>query len=266
MKHAFDHMDMHGDDVVFFSIYDHPTELVCKEFWDEVNFANGKNPPYLTPAPLREMGDLERNLDALRDFICMTLTHENVEYITATQAAAYEKRDSEPIDEKKIKRFASEFNGGITFGKVGGRMLSASEIFSLFARTLTRRALIPELLYGPEQRVPSEVHDEQFDVASLAEAVYSQYDTVMGCKQLKTLYDVGHSRLNPVDLFCMMAKAIASNDVKVCHSTGRLSASDYVDETYQFGGNWVLWDSNFVANNIVEQTKLQCWTLKPAIV
>ena len=266
MERAFDHMDMRGEDVVFFSIYDHPTELVCTEFWDEVNFLNGKNPPYLTPAPLRAAGELERNLDALRSFIRMTLTRENVEYITATQAMTYEKQSSEPLDAQKLARFASEFDGSVTFGDIGGRMFSASEIFSLFARHLTKRALIPELLYGPEQALPSEVHDELFDVSALAEAAYSQYDSVMGQKQLRSLYQVGRSRLNPVDLFCMMAKAIVTGDQQLRHTTGRLAASDYVDEAYQFGGNWVLWDKNFAAHNIVEQTKLQCWTLKPAVV
>ena len=46
---------------------------------------------------------------------------------------------------------------------------------------------------------------------------------------------------------------------------GRLAAADHVNEASQFGGGWALWDPDFRAEGIFEQTKLQCWTLKPAI-
>ncbi|MBO1700210.1 hypothetical protein HJW21_26300, partial [[Clostridium] symbiosum] len=63
-----------------------------------------------------------------------------------------------------------------------------------------------------------------------------------------------------------LAKALMDGTDTVEVQTGRLAAADHVDEKYQFGGNWVVWAEEFEAPNIVEQTKLQCWTLKPAVV
>ena len=91
MIRAFDEMDMRGEDVVFLSIYDHPTELVAEEFWDEVNFAGGVNPVSCRPSPLRSQKAYEDNLEALRGFLKYTGAKENVEYITATEAMRYEK-------------------------------------------------------------------------------------------------------------------------------------------------------------------------------
>lgn len=266
MLHAFDTMDQSGEDVVFFSIYDHPTELVCEQFWDEVNFTDGKNPSFYTPAPLRAPGEMEKNIDALRRFIRETLSRENVEYITATQAMAYEKNSNQPLNAKAVADYLTAASGEACFGSVGGRMLCASELFSLLARVATDRAPVPELLYGPECDETSEIHQETFSLRELAEAAYSQFDTVMGYKQLKSLYRVGSSRISAVDLFCMLVRGMASGEDSVPYCKGRLAAADYVDENYQFGGNWILWDPEFRADNIIEQTKLQCWTLKPAIV
>lgn len=92
MIQAFDEMDMRGEDVVFLSIYDHPTELVAEEFWDEVNFAGGVNPVTCRPSPLRSRKAYEDNLEALRGFLKYTGAKENVEYITATEAMRYEKQ------------------------------------------------------------------------------------------------------------------------------------------------------------------------------
>ena len=267
MKAAFENMDMTGEDIVFFSVYDHPTDLCTTVFWDRVNFADGKNPADYKPAPLRAPGEMEDNIAALREFIEMTLRHENVEYITATQAIAYGKVDTRPVFAQDLKDFAAGFDGEITFAKIAGRMFAPSEIFSYLARLLSGRALQSELLYGPEADVPSEIRDGLFDAKELAEAAFSQYDSVRGFRQLKTLYEVGRSKLNPLDLFCMMAEAAATGNAQVPYRKGRLAAADYVDENYQFAGSdWNVWDPGLKGEGIIEHTKLQCWTLKPIIV
>ncbi|MBU5627475.1 hypothetical protein KQI82_11200 [Oscillibacter sp. MSJ-2] len=263
---AFDQMDLQGEDVVFLSVYDHPTELACTEFWDEVNFARGKNPSVCRPAPLRAAGELEKNIEALRRFLLYTLEKENVEYITATEAMRYEKSGIEPITVQDLREYARSVDGLVSFSSLGGRMLCASELFSLLARSLTGRALIPELLYGPEQDEPSRIRTETVPVREIAEAAYGQFETVLGYKQLKSLYPVGENLLNPADMLCTMAEALRTGVERVPVRRGRLSAADYVDSAYRFGGNWILWEESFRAENVVEATRLQCWTLKPARV
>ena len=265
MRDAFENMDMTGEEVVFFSLYDHPTDLCTTVFWDRINFVGGKNPEVYQPAPLRAPGEMENNIAVLRTFIAETLQRDNVEYITATQAMAYEKVCTKPVTAQDLIDHAAAFTGDVTFAKIAGRMFAASEVFSFFTKYLTGRALQPDLLYGPEQNVPSEVRDASFAAKDLAEAAYRQFDSVKGFKQLKSLYQVGDSWLNPVDLFCMMAECVATGKESVSYRTGRLAAADYVDDTHDWSV-WPIWEPGFQARNVVEHTKLQCWTLKPIIV
>ena len=68
LKERFINRNMNGEDIVFVSIYDHPTEFCTTEFWDEVNFKYGKNPAFLTPASLRETGEQSSFIKMLEDF------------------------------------------------------------------------------------------------------------------------------------------------------------------------------------------------------
>ena len=73
MRDAFENMDMTGEDVVFFSLYDHPTDLCTTVFWDRINFVGGKNPEVYQPAPLRAPGEMENNIAVLRTFPGMNI-------------------------------------------------------------------------------------------------------------------------------------------------------------------------------------------------
>lgn len=266
MCRAFDEMDMSGEDIVFLSIYDHPTELVATEFWDEINFAHGRNPVQYQSAPLRTREAYEENLAAIRGFLEYTGKKENVEYITATEAMRYEKQRTKPIKIADLQEFAAAFNGEVTYQSIQGGMLTPSEILVLLAKAVTGRMLVPEMLYGPEEEKTSLIYTKIVNVHSLAETVLSEREFVMGYPQLKSLYRVDDNFLNPVDIFCTLAKALREGTETAEIQTGRLAAADHVDGDYQFGGNWVVWADDFQAPGIIKHTKLQCWTLKPAIV
>ena len=132
------------------------------------------------------------------------------------------------------------------------------------ARRLTGRMLVPELIYGPEEDLPSHVNGS-IRVSALAEAVFSQADRVLGFKQLPVYYRVDGSLINPVDAFATLAAAIRSGAESLELVHGRLAAADHVDRNYQFGGAWILWADDFKAQGIIEHTALQTWTLKPAV-
>jgi hypothetical protein len=84
------------EDVGFVSIVYHPNEFSTTQFWDDVNFAKGKNPPrsQWKPAPLRPPGEMEYYLDMLGSFLDYTLSKENVEYIISAQARKLERSGS----------------------------------------------------------------------------------------------------------------------------------------------------------------------------
>lgn len=265
MKADFDGMNLAAEKTVFLSVYDHPTELCCSEFWDEINFAKGRNPAVLKPAPLRADGEMERYVHALREFISYTLRSDRVEYCTASEALRYERVRQTPISAGALCRYAKSFDGNVDYALLEDAYVSAQELFSLASRRLTGRALLPEFMYGPEKFEASVVRENAVSARELAQAAYGQYDKVLGYKQMLSLYRVGDHFLNPVDLLCTMLEAIHTGEELVEIKTGKLAAAEHVDETYRFGGNWILWNDLFEGKRIVDQTKLQAWTLKPAI-
>lgn len=256
--------DSDCDEVVFLSMYDHPHELVCTEFWDSVNFAHGQNPSYLKPAPLRAEGEFERLLNQYRAFFNYMKAHDDIEFVTAQQALGYERHRFDPITADDIRSAAAELKSKASFHKIKGEWCSTSEVLNLMARYLTGRALLPELIYGPERHETS-VASGTVATKDLAEAVFTNTDRVFGYKQLPVLYRIGDNFINPVDAFATLSKAIQENLSEVEVQTGRLAAADYADRNVEFGGGWDLWNDDFKAENIIEQTVLQTWTLKPAI-
>lgn len=264
-KSDFDNISTNCEEIVFVSTYDHPTEFSSTIFWDEVNYAKGLNPDILRPAPLRERGEQTKYIQMLKEFILYSLMKGNVEYMTASQVPALEIASKDPIHTTDLRAFAADFDGAVTYAKVGGRYFSASELFSLASRCLSGRMLIAELLYGPEESLPSIIVNESVPVAELAEAAYTQYDAVFGYKQLKTLYRVGENLLNPTDMVSTMFAALRDGGETVRVTSGVLKVAEHVREDYKFGGGWILWKDDFEGKNIFKHTKLQTWTLKPAI-
>ncbi len=249
--------------VVFLSIYDHPHELCCTEFWDSVNFAHGKNPAYYKPAPLRKEGMTEHNLNQYRKFFDYVKDRPNVEFVTAQDSLKYEEYRKLPILREDIEAAARVLGNEANYYEIWGGWLTASEILNLMARYITKRAMIPEMLYGPEKHEKS-VTVGKVSAKDLAEAVFTNTKRVFGYKQLPNLYRIGDNFINPVDAFATLSYAIIHNTDEVEIVEGRLAAADLVDRNVQFGGGWDLWKEDFEAKNIIEQTVLQTWTLKPS--
>lgn len=262
---SVEEMDSSGSqEIVFLSMYDHPHELVCTQFWDSVNFAYGKNPPYLQPAPLRASGELERLLHQYQAFFDYMKDHPELEFVTAQQAMGYEQHRFAPVTAEDIRTAAAELKYEAGFYQIQGEWCSASELLNLMARQLTGRALLPELVYGPE-RDEASVVSSPVSAKALAEAVFSDTRRIFGYKQMQSLYRVGDNFINPTDAFATLSKAICEELSVLDVQTGRLAAADYVDRSVQFDGGWDLWRPGFQGKGILEQTILQTWTLKPAI-
>lgn len=264
MIESFKTMNLECTDTVFLSIYDHPHELSTMEFWDEVNFAHGRNPYTYKPSPLRAEGEEKGLIDQYRSFIDYTSKQPDVEYVTALESLRYERQRMDPITAGQLKTALSGLGGQADYALVGDTYGTPSEILNLMARLLTGRMLTPELIYGPECSEKSVVTGP-VKAAELAEAVFSRTDRVMGFKQLPSLYRVGDSFISPADAFATLSKAVLEDLGELEVVPGRLAAQDHVDESTRFGGGWLLWEPEFKAKGIIEQTKLQTWTLKPAI-
>lgn len=265
MIRQFDNMDTTCTDTVFMSIYDHPHELCCSEFWDEINFADGLNPPYYKPAALRTIEERNGLINQYRAFVDHAAGSPDTEFVTALESLRYEKQRFQPITADLLKAALEEAGTEANYLLIGGAYCTASEVLGLMARQLTGRLLTPEMLYGPESHQKSVVNGK-VNVKALAEAVYHTANPVFGYKQLPELYRVGDNFINPVDAYAMLAKAILTGTEEVEFVEGKLLPVKHVDHNFKFGGgNWPLWKPDFKAEHIFEQTELQTWTLRPAI-
>ena len=101
----------------------------------------------------------------------------------------------------------------------------------------------------------------------LADAVFCTTERVLGFKQLLELYRIGDAFINPVDAFATLSRALLEGLETLDVVPGRLAAADYVNNESRFyeQSAWPLWKPGFHPQNTFEQTRLQCWTLKPAI-
>ena len=263
MIRDFDEMDTTCKDTVFLSIYDHPHELCCKEFWDEVNFPKGKNPPYIVPSKLRTTQERDGLIDQYRSFIKYASEKDDTEFVTALESMRYEHQRFDRITPAQVEQ-AAKSGTEANFVEIGGAYCTSAEMLDLMARYLTGRMLTPEFYYGPESDEKS-VAQGKINVKELAQTLLTQHDTVLGFKQLKSLYRVGDNFISPVDAYATLAAAIAKGADELELVRGRLKAADNVDRSYDFADDWVLFADGFKPENIFRHTELQTWTLKPAI-
>lgn len=270
-KEQFDQFCERAGELQLISIFYHPCEYSCTDFWDGVNFRRGKNPTReeWKPAPLRTKEEMQRRVNILGEFLRYTLETPGVEYITAQQSCIYEKIDPAPITGDDVKAMAKTLRDGPDYYLRGSRSLCASEVLSLLSRFTLGLHLTPEFSYGPEKDLPSEVHGKTTP-RELADAVAKQYDRVLGYKQLPSLYRIGESLVNPIDVFCSLRRAVlegigADEETEISACEGKLIPMRHINTAYDWAKDWIIFPDDLDASEIVRHAQLQTWTLKPAL-
>lgn len=253
------------------SIYYHPCEFACTEFWDGVNFNKGRNTPrnQWRPAKVRSKEEMKRRVALLGRFLRYTMQKPGVEYITARQVMRYVKADPSPLTRRDILEIAGRVSGGPDYDVAEHRSLCASEILSLFSRFVLGRQLTPECFYGPECESAS-YYVQPVTLQQLARAVAEQSERVLGYKQLPVLYYVGENRLNPLDVFMALAWAISDNkesrellDLQI--GRAKLLPARHVNTDYNWAKGWDIFPDTLEAPEIVRHAVRQTWTLKPVL-
>lgn len=271
-KQQFDRFyeELSDEQIGFISIYCHECDFVCSGFWDAVNFARGQQTPreQWQPAPLRPAGEMEYWLERFGEFIDYTRSKEHVEYITAEQALALEQSQPDTVSEAHVRALAATVGGDLSFRVLDGKSYSAAELHSLFRSLLLGRELTAEFGYGPEREVESE-RAGALQVSAIKQALTASTDPdVFGFRQLPDYYTVDGFKINPVDMACTMARIIDRNmrdDDQVEIVRGELSAQKHAGDNDLWGPRWRIFPEHFRAPNVVRLSKLQTWTLKPAL-
>jgi hypothetical protein len=257
--------------VGFISIYCHDCDFVCEGFWDAVNFARGKQTPRdeWRPAPLKPPGQMEHWLERFGEFIDYTLSKGQIQYITAEQALRLECSQPGTVPESEVRSLAATVDRELGFRELDGKCYSASELHSLFAGMLLGRELTPRLAYGPENEIASGGAGEALRVADIMKALAeAEQPHVLGFSQLPDCYEIAGRKVSVLDLTCTMARIISRrlrDDDTVELVEGILTTSRYAGDNELWGPKWRIFPEHFRAPNVVRMSKLQTWTLKPAL-
>jgi len=266
------------------SILFHLHTSINKKFWDEVNFGNGQNrseeeyerppaqPPEITRRAWEAFDELIRHISQFKD----------VEFITATSAAKlYDRASPKTLDKKQLRDVAKHFTHSTDYLRDDGIVLSPAEGLNAITKALTTYAAsgrIPEQIelqepLGPMTpfRSKGKRKLQSKDLIVAAESVLNHMNAE-GC--IPSSINVGQSGiLSPEDFLATASKLLnklLSN--QRLPETITVTKSDrpnlrYINESsFQKACKWKVLPSGFKAPKILEQIKLQAWTLKPATI
>lgn len=259
-----------GEEIGIISLFYHPTEFVFSEFWDGVNFAKGNNPPpdqWVKP-PFRPDGEMKRLLSRVEQFVDYTLSKENVEYIGTNQLVQLEQSEQRRLTNYEVMQLALQVDHELSYVVEGNLSLSASELFWIFRQHLLDGDTTPVMVYGPEVGLASDPLAGRCKVADLLASLESPLPKVYGYQQLPDTFQVKEYRVSPVDMTCTLASIVRhklgpEDEVELVR--GRLAAADHASDG-EWAKHWVIFPENLKVQHIVELSKLQTWTLKPALL
>lgn len=258
-----------NEEVGFISIFYHPTEFVFSEFWDAVNFSNGRNPPreeWVKPE-FRPEGHMRLYLDRVGEFIDYTLSKPNVAYASTEDVIGLERSVTRVLSGEEVTSFARLTGSELIYLTEDRVCLSASELFWVFRQYMLGMDPVPEIVYGPERDYPGDPVRE-VQVRDLLEAIKVPLPEVCGYKQLPDYFKVGDAKVNPVTMTCTLAaiirEGLGENDV-IALVSGELASAKHAMNEGEWASYWCIFPENLKVANIVSMSRLQTWTIKPAL-
>jgi hypothetical protein len=288
-KAAYDRLRAEGGGLI--SVYYHPAEWVHAQFWDAVNFRRGANPPreeWKQP-PQRPAEQTAAAYQRFDDYVAYQLSLPGVRHVTAADLPGlYTNRiRAEGADLDTVRALAASIASASALDVVrdpAGRVVSPAEQLAIVVGFLARAIgedHLPERVpvtspLGPSEKPPS-TEPVELPWRSFRDALVDVQDHLDIHGQVPSRVFAGTQKIAPADF--LRAAAAAAVAVLRMGGGGKRSFPDRVaipagtalaterrvaDDTPQLFGGWIIHPEGFRAPRIVEQAKLQAWTLKPA--
>ena len=261
----------------------HPcTWVLDGEWWDSINFGRGRNPlvegwkkPRLKP---RER--IEKGYEHFALFLQFVLQQPQVKVVTAREAVEiYRDRcEGSEVSKRDLEAIASSLSKGITFQKISHGWISAAEGLGMLVEALARYAnegRIPERvkckpLLGPVRRSLSDEGISKVPFLLLLQGVKEAKAYLDHYGRLPSEFWLGAVKLCPADFCASIAKAFLEivrgreiTEVEIVH--GDVLCEEFAKEEYaESAWQWDCFPKGFSAPWLLELTKLQTWSLKPA--
>jgi len=258
----------------------HPCMFKTKEFWDSINYARGKNPTKLLPAPIVSDEEYKMKLLEFERFVKFILGHKDVKVITYRDLPEIIEKTPEKISIDKIYVFAEKMIEKLSYHIVDGLILSASEIFGVIVDFLSEYYInkcfpsnvkIRKLL-GPLIS-PSQTNETYVSTKSVFNAVlnvkefldknnYIPNSIVIDDKPIDAgsfLRTISKMLLDIRDGKSLPSKTKIAPASKIPHIDG-IDIADRIKRNWK----WIILPENFYSEKIIEYSLLQLWTWKPA--
>ncbi len=266
------------------SIYYHPCEFSTSEFWDGVNFGNGR----LTPraewrgASLLPAGEPEARLALFGQYFDHALAHPGVEVVDAAELmAAYRPQlPAAEVPVAELSRLASAMGADLTWAPSSVGPLSPAELMTGLASALNawqESGALPATVVlssplGPRSGMESRTGGEA-PLSAIVGAAGEVLGAVRADGYLPASVAVGENRLDPATAFVAMAEALKrlmggevskAGNGSIRFAAGRLALEANVGGDERGLWDWSIFPRGFSAPDLMDLTRLQAWTMKPA--
>jgi hypothetical protein len=273
------------------SIFYHPCEWVHREFWDGVNFRRGANPPreQWKPPPQRTAQETEAAFARFESYIDHIRSIPGVRFVTAGDLPQLYPDPVRSVGapegdlEKIASGLADAASAGINYQVLGRQAYSGADEFELLAVALSKLIQGEALKFpapatgilGPDSPPPPAWREDRLDWPAFRDATLDVAQFLIKQRRVPARVFIGADAMAPAHFLVAMARAYQFH-----HEHGQFPVSEGVvpgkgieliparqvaaDSPEIFGG-WIIHKEGFRAPKILEQARLQAWTLKPAL-
>ncbi len=273
------------------SIFYHPCEWVHREFWDGVNFARGANPPReeWRPPAQRTAEETESAFKRFAEYIDHIRAIPGVRWVTASDLPAIypdtvrtRGATSEDLD-NIARRIIETAPSGVNYQNVGSMSCSVADAFELLTVAVTEviegREVVSPLkargLFGPDAVPPVASGLTTLKWPAFRDAARGVRKFIVTEGRVPARVFVGPDPIAPTDFLVALAGAWsfhrqhgqfpAKQGVALGRSVRLLPEQHVAADTPGLFGGWIIHRADFRAPKLMEQARLQAWTLKPAI-
>ncbi len=273
------------------SIYYHPCEWVHAEFWDAVNFKRGANPPrekWQAP-PQLPAAATEAAFKQFAAYIDYLRTLPEVRFVTASElpelyADPLRQTGASAADLVLISYLLATNTGAINYQLINDRAYSAADQFELLTLSLEQWLLgqkpaFPmrtEGLLGPDNLPPTTAFPARLDWPAFRDATLDCAQFIRAQGRVPARVYIGATPVPPADFLVGLARAyqfyLKNSRLPLTEGVElgthcQIQATEHIGkDTPELFGGWVIHPEGFRAPKILEQARLQAWTLKPAIL
>ena len=230
--------------------YYHPTEFVTTEFWDGVNFRHGANPEQTDwkKPKLRTHESSEQAYRLFLEFVDHARAQPGVRFITAG--------DARQLMESPLRHTPP------ALARQLGESIDVNQGYSPADQLLSLLGIAPRHVDGPARR-----GETTFREASIPRPVFdrARADASAFIEREGRLPDhvwLGSARLSLADFAATLAGDTGDPAVPV--RRGRLALERHITRDAAGAYDWVIHPQGFAPEDLLDQARLQAWTLKPA--